>query len=179
VLFQPFGAKLTATEEQFLAELNPDRYPHRIADNEVELQRFLEELLTRKRAAAAARAASLSLVCDATDFSWAQAFQAEQLTVSYPKFLQEKLTTMERIRKWRQIVKESHGLLFYQGASPESLLDRVWRMADDEQSTAVRKWYLAQPGLNEKREKRPEGSAYDEGLQDFLAEVRRRAQGGS
>ncbi len=178
VLFQPFGAKLSAMEEEFLAELDPERYPHRIGPNEVELKRFLEDLLTRKRAAAAGTAPSLSLVCEPSDFGWAQTFNVDGLSVAYPRFLQEKLTTMERIRKWRQIVKDSHGLLFYQGQSQEPVLDRIWRMADDEQSKAVRRWYLADPGFDEKRQKRPVDPRYDEGLQDFIAEVRRRAEGG-
>lgn len=178
ILFRPYGAKLSPFEEELLEGLPPDKFPHRIEENEVELKQFLKDLLTRKRAAAAGSSASLSLVCDPADFPWAEAFKAAGLSTSYPKFLLEKLTNTERIGKWRQLVKDSHGLLFYQGSSPEPLLDRIWRMADSEQSKAVRKWYLADPGIDEKRKKRPADPQYDEGLQDFLAEVRRRAESG-
>lgn len=176
VLFQPFGARLTAVEEEFLVNLPNDRYPHRITGTDSELKTFLGDLLTRKQAPAHTPA-SLSLVCDAPDFGWAQQFKVDGLTVSYPAFLLEKQPTMERVRKWRQLVKDSHGLLFYQGQTLEPVLDRIWRIADDEKSNALRRWYLAEPDLDEKRKKRPAEPRYDEGLHEWLAQVRQRAQG--
>jgi hypothetical protein len=177
VVFQPFGATLTASEELFLSSLPRDRYPHRPGPNETELKKFLEELLAKAGKPAERRPAALSLVCEPADFAWAEQFRAEGLTVDYPKFLLEKRTTMEQVRSWQRIVRESHGLLFYQGQSGDELLDKIQKLADGEHSNAVRRWYLDEPDLEGKKQKRPAAPAYDAGLAIFLDEVRRAAGG--
>jgi hypothetical protein len=82
----------------------------------------------------------------------------------------------ERIRRWRDFLRSSHGLLFYQGASDEARLERVHRMADEEKVDAPRRWYLAEPNLEGKRQRRPNNPTFPEGLDDFLEEVRRRSR---
>ena len=177
VLFTPFGAQLSAQEEEFLAGLDP--YPHRTGPNVVELQKFLEDLLTTVRQAAQpAKPPSLAVVCEPADFGWAAAFTASGLTVDHPRFLHENLNNMDRIKRWKQFVCESHGLLFYQGQSDGERLERIGRMADDQKVDAPRRWYLDEPNLEAKRKHRPDHPAWAEGLDAFLDEVRRRAQGG-
>lgn len=176
ILFQPFGAEVTASEEFFLEELPPERSPHRLGPNEIELKKFLEELLTRRRQIAADSAA-LGLVCDLPDLSWAGQFSAEGLSVDYPRFLQEKIPSADKLRRWRRLLRESHGLIFYHGQSAEPFLSRLERLADEEKSPALRRWYLDQPDLDAKRAKRPADPIYSEGLDDFLSQVRKRALG--
>ena len=178
IVFQPFGAKLSAAEEQVLADLPPDRHLHRINANEIELRKFLEELLTTYRQAAVpAVPASLGLVCDLTDLSWAQAFRADGLSVDYPRFLFDKnLGNLERLRHWKQLV-QSHGLLFYHGQSAETMLDRIRRLAHEEKSQAIQRWYLDQPDVDKKRPTHPDDPVYPEDLEPFLDQVRRRAEG--
>jgi hypothetical protein len=179
IIFQPFGAELTEGERFVIDNLPPEHYPHRIGPNETELKKFLADLLTRTREATAAMPAPLGLVCDASDFAWAQQFSAPGLSFEYPRFLQEKLTNMDRLRRLRELVRERHGLLFYHGRSDRRLLDTLWKLADEEQSRAARRWYLDEPELDVKRKERPADSPYPEGLDSFLDEVRRRAAGGS
>jgi hypothetical protein len=174
VLFQPFGAKLTASEELFLSGIPEERYPHFIGPNETELKKFLEELLTRSQVIAA-NPPTLGLVCEPADFSWAEQFRAHDLAVDYPRFLQQKLTNMERIRFWRQMVQHSHGLIFYQGLTSETLLQRVWQLAEEEHSQAVRLWYVDHPDVENKRARRQGCSIYPQGLENFVDKVRNRA----
>jgi len=173
VVFQPFGSTLTVAEELLLNGLAPDRYPHRPGSNETELNKFLEELVASARRTSAGRAASLSLVCEPPDFPWAEQFQAEDLSVDYPRFLLEKLTNTDKIRRWRQVVRESQGLLFYEGQSQGALLDAIRRLADEERSTAVRCWYVGEPDVEGKKQRRPAARVYPTGLPEFLAAVRR------
>ncbi|HEY7617332.1 MAG TPA: hypothetical protein VH744_11050 [Terriglobales bacterium] len=175
VLFQPFGAKLSAAEEDFLEALTAEHYPHRVGPNETELKKFLGDLLTRTRKAARATPACLGLICEPVDFPWAEQFRPEGLSVSYPRFLQEKLSVTDRIRSWRQMVRDSHGLLFYNGRSQETLLERVWRLAEEEQSHAIRRWFLDNPDVEAKRHRRPADPTFPDGLSEFLADVRRKA----
>ena len=177
VIFQPFGTTLTAMEELFLKDLAPERYPHRPGPNETELKKFLEELLARAGRGTSSVAASLALVCEPADFPWAEQFRAEGISVDYPRFLLEKLTNTDKIRRWRQLVRESHGLLFYQGRSGEGLLDTIRRMAEDEKSRAVRCWYLGEPDLEAKQQRRPADRTYPADLPEFLNKVRRSAAG--
>jgi hypothetical protein len=179
VLFQPFRAKLSAAEEFLLTNLPHDRYPQRVGPNESEVKDYLKNILTRTRKATAGAPPALGLICQPADFSWASKFQADQLSVDYPRFLLEKLTAMDRIRRWRTMVRSSHGLIFYQGESEESELERVRKLAEESGSRALQRWYLSSPNLDAKRAKRPADPAYDDGLKEFLNEVRRRAGGGS
>jgi hypothetical protein len=177
VVFQPFGSTLTAAEELLLNGLPPDRYPHRPGPNETELKKFLEDLLARAGATSTRATASLSLVCEPADFPWAEQFNAEDISVDYPRFLLETLTNTDKIRRWRQMVRQSHGLLFYQGQSQEAILDAIRRLADEEKSTALSCWYVDEPDLEGKKHRRPAARAYPAGLTQFLADVRRRASG--
>ena len=177
VVFQPFGSTLTAAEELLLNGLPPDRYPHRPGPNETELKKFLEELLARTGGTSTRTTASLSLVCEPADFPWAEQFTAEDISVDYPRFLLETLTNTDKIRRWRQMVRQSHGLLFYQGRSQEGILDAIRRLADEEKSTALSCWYVGEPDLEAKKQRRPAAREYPAGLPQFLADVRRRAAG--
>lgn len=177
VVFQPFGAILTAAEEYVLNGLPPDRPLYRPGPIEVELQKLLEELLAKAGRTTAGTAASLSLVCEPADFPWAEQFRVDDISVDYPRFLLEKLTNIDKIRRWRQIVRDSHGLLFYQGQSEESVLDWIRKLADEEKSNAERCWYIAEPGLAEKKQRRPAALTYPAGLPEFLDKVRRRVAG--
>lgn len=179
VVFQPFGASLTPTEELFLKDVaaTAERYPQRPGPNEIELKRFLEDLLARTKVDTSAVAASLALVCEPADFPWAEQFRADGISVDYPRFLLEKLTTTDKIRRWRQLVRKSHGLLFYQGRSEEELLETIQRMAEDEKSRAVRCWYLGEPNLKAKQQRRPKDPPYPVDLRDFLDKVRRSVAG--
>ena len=178
IIFQPFGAELTEGERFVIENLPPEHYPHRMGPNETELKKFLEDLLTRTREAATAMPASLGLVCDQADFAWAQQFNAQGLSVEYPRFLQEELTNMDRLRRMRELVRERHGLLFYHGRSDRRLLDSLWRLADEEKSRAARRWSFDEPELDAKRKERPADLPYPEGLDAFLDEVRAGAGGG-
>jgi hypothetical protein len=179
VIFQPFGASLTASEGLFLDDLSPERYPHRASHNETELKKFLEELLTRSAGGTSPSSASLALVCQPPDFPWAEQFRAENISAGYPRFLLENLTNTEKIRRWRQMVKESHGLLFYHGNSDEGMLERIRQLAEEEKSLAIRCWYLGEPNIDNKRQRRPTDPAYPTGLAEFLERVRRAAAGSS
>lgn len=176
VVFHPFGTTVTAAEDFVLDGLAPDKQPHRIESNEVELRKFLEDLLTRTREASVAKPASLGIVCDSSDFQWARTFLPDGLLVDHPAFLDEKLTNTDRLRRWRSMVRDRHGLLFYQGRSEESFLERIRKIAEEEKSLAARRWYLAEPNLEDKRVRRPADPAYPEGLDEFLNDVRRRAR---
>ncbi|MDZ4803201.1 MAG: toll/interleukin-1 receptor domain-containing protein [Bryobacteraceae bacterium] len=175
ILFQPFGAEVKAAEDFFLDELPPERSPHRLGGNEVELKKFLEELLTRRRQIAVT-SASLGLVCDLSDLGWARQFSAKDLSVDYPRFLQDKIPSADKLRRWRQLLKESHGLIFYQGNSAEPFLSRLERLAIEEKCTALRQWYLDGPDLDIKRANRPSDAVYSDGLDEFLDQVRKRAR---
>lgn len=91
VIFQRFGATLTAIEELFLKDLAPGRYPHRPGSRETELKKFLEELLARAAGESSAVPASLALVCEPAAFPWVERLRAEGISVDYPRFLLEKL----------------------------------------------------------------------------------------
>jgi hypothetical protein len=175
VLFQPFGAEMSAEEDLLLLNLPAEKYPHKLGPNVVELNKFLEELLTR-RPESTISAASLGLICDVGDIPWAQEFKASDLSVEYPRFLQDKLSNQEQIQKWRQLLKSSHGLLFYHGRSAERLLHTLAKLADQEQSAAVRRWYLAEPDVEAKRQTRMNDPIYPDGLDKFLEEVRGKAK---
>jgi hypothetical protein len=179
VVFQPFGTTLTAGEELFLSDLAPDRYPYLASHNETELKKFLEELLSRSVGSAMQESASLALVCQPSDFPWAEQFRAEKVSVDYPRFLLENLTNTDKIRRWRQMVRQSHGLLFYHGRSDESLLEKIRRLAEEEKSPAVRCWYLGEPDIDDKQQRRPSDPPYPSGLLEFLEKVRRSAAGAS
>jgi hypothetical protein len=73
------------------------------------------------------------------------------------------------------MVRDSHGLLFYNGRSQETLLERVWRLAEEEQSHAIRRWFLDNPDVEAKRHRRPADPTFPDGLSEFLADVRRKA----
>jgi hypothetical protein len=73
------------------------------------------------------------------------------------------------------MLRTSHGLLFYLGRSRESTLRSLGKLADQLNSTAVRRWYLADPDLDTKRQSRVSDPVYPEGLEDFLKSVRARA----
>jgi hypothetical protein len=174
VLFQPFGVTLTPDEEFFLTMLPPEHYPHRLGPNEIELKKFLEDILTRRREATV-ETPSLGLVCDLPDIAWAQQFKASDLSVDYPRFLQDKLSTTDKLRRWKQLLKASHGLLFYQGRSGEPFLNMLEKLAREEGREPLLRWYLDNPDLETKREKRPSDPVYPEGLPEFLDDVRRKA----
>jgi hypothetical protein len=176
ILFHPFGVPLSAAEELVLDGLASGRQPHRIDSNEIELRRFLEDLLTRTRTSLAPKPASLGIICDPSDFPWARSFRPDGLSVDHPAFLDEKITNTDRLRRWLAMVRESHGLLFYHGRSEESLLEKIRKIAEQENSPAARRWYLADPNLEEKRVRHPADPSYPDGLEDFLNEVRRRAR---
>ena len=173
VLFQPFGAELSAEEDFLLLKLPEGHYPHQLGPNEIELKKFLEELLTR-RAESAVTAASLGLVCDSADISWAQQFEAAELSIVYPRFLQDKLSNQEQLQKWRQLLRGCHGLLFYHGRSSERFLKALEKLADQEKSTPLRRWYLAEPDIEDKKKVRVSNTVFPEGLEDFLTCVRNR-----
>jgi hypothetical protein len=77
------------------------------------------------------------------------------------------------------MVRQSHGLLFYQGRSDESLLEKIRRLAEEEKSPAVRCWYLGEPDIDDKQQRRPSDAPYPSGLLEFLEKVRRSAAGAS
>jgi hypothetical protein len=176
ILFQPFGAKLSGGEELFLSGIAPDQHSHRMEGNETELKKFLEELLTRTRMSMGP-AAALGLVCEPADFPWAEKFRPEGLSVDYTRFLQEKFRSSD-LKLLRDFVRKSQGLLFYLGRSQEARLDTIRRMVDEVNREAVCIQYLDEPELATKRQRRPGDPVYDEGLEKFLEEVRRRAGGG-
>ena len=174
ILFNPFDRSLTGDEKVLLSQLPAENYPHRLGPDEVELKRFLEDLLTRRHQPPSTPA-SLGLICEMPDFPWAQSFTATGLSVAYPSFLQDKLTFTEQRRRWSQIFKNSHGLLFYHGASKTQYLDALEDKAVEESSTALRRRYLDDPALDAKRASRPADPVYPQGLNEFLDEVRRKA----
>ena len=49
-------------------------------------------------------------------------------------------------------------------------------MVDEEKVDAPRRWYLAEPDLPAKRQRRPSNPTFPEGFDDFLDEVRRRSR---
>lgn len=175
VLFQPFGLELSAEEDLLLLQLPEDQYPHQLGPNEIELKKFLEELLTR-RAECVVVPAALGLICDAADIPWAQQFAADELSVEYPRFLQDKLSNQEQIQNWRKLVRGCHGLLFYHGRSGQRFLSTLAKLADQEKSSAIRRWYLAEPDLETKQKSGLSNLIYPEGLEEFLNLVRERSQ---
>jgi hypothetical protein len=179
VLFKPHDAKVSKSEEQFLAEVfnSASIHLHRIEDNEIELQHSLRELLIEAKKKSAIANAALALICGRPDFPWARAFHVDDLSWSYPDFLDDDMTRTEEWRRWSAMVRNSHGLLFYHGMSDENVLTKVWDLAVDQRSPAERRWYLAEPDLQSKVLKRPAEPVYPEGLHDFLDKVRRAAEG--
>jgi hypothetical protein len=177
VLYEPAQANLSAAEELFLDGLDRANYPHRVRGTITELEKFLKDLLGRA-GVPDTRASSLNLICDLGDFAWARHFEAQGLSVDYPRFLLEPLSNMDKLRRWKQMVRSSSGLLFYQGNTGETLLERVERIADEEKSDAIRRWYLDHPDLASKRGRRPDDATYPEGLDQFLEDVRHRAAAG-
>ena len=82
----------------------------------------------------------------------------------------------ERIQKWRHLIRNSHGLLFYNGNSDTTHLERVWRMAEESSSNAILKWFIDNPDVEAKRLRHPSDPVYPAGLNDFLASVREKAK---
>ncbi|MGA8025760.1 MAG: toll/interleukin-1 receptor domain-containing protein [Bryobacteraceae bacterium] len=176
VLFQPFGTELSAEEELLLDNLPQDRYPQKVGPtNDTELKKLLEELLTRRPQSSVPVAASLALVCELSDIPWAQKFPAGGLSVDYPRFLEENLSFQEQIEKWREMLRSSDGLVFYLGRSREGTLRSLAKLADQLNSKALRRWYLADPDLDIKRKSRAADPVYPEGLEDFIQSVRAQA----
>ena len=65
-------------------------------------------------------------------------------------------------------------LLFYHGRSSERFLKALEKLADQEKSTPLRRWYLAEPDIEDKKKVRVSNTVFPEGLEDFLTCVRNR-----
>jgi hypothetical protein len=178
VLFKPYGARVSKSEENFLSEIcnSSSTDVQRIDDKEMELQYSLKEVLTKAKKATIISPAALALICDRADFDWARGFQTDGLSSSYPQFLDEVITRTEEWRRWVAIVTNSNGLLFYNGNSDEYTLSKVWELALEKRSNAEREWYLAEPDLQRKLLRHPRARVYPDGLDDFLSRVRRNVE---
>lgn len=173
ITFTPYGAALSPAEQFFFEEIDPRNYPHRLGPDETDLKKFLQDLLTAVRAAAAPAGDALGFICEPADFAIPAARDLD-----YPRFLQEKLSAVERIRRWKAFLRERRCLLFYQGQSREDVLARVWNLAEEENAEALRRWYVDHPDLEAKRQRRPTDPVFPAGLDDLLREhTQRRKQG--
>jgi hypothetical protein len=179
VLFKPFGVNLTAFETEFLSELQTSAIysPQIVLNNESELKQVLKDLLSQRKVASWASKASLALICDVSDFEWAQKVEYDGITAEYPRFLAEQISGTQKLRYWKQLVRDCHGLLFYYGLSDEKLLSSIWKVAEERGNSATRRWFLAEPNIVDKQNRYPQYPIYPDGLFPFLDEVRRRAAG--
>lgn len=185
VLYRPYGAKITEDENLWLLEFERGLKPtttgkyHRLEDkSEQELLLVLEQEITRfQPPLKAAPEAALGLVCDELDLDLARSLRQEiqdreQLSVSYPDFLETNSTAMERKRKWTALLNSARALLFCWGKTQEtSRLESLYRLAATAKPADNLEWYLSPPNLSEKQQKFPLAicQANDQLRQELLA----------
>jgi hypothetical protein len=170
ILHRPFGRSLTAEEELWLTDFERGLKPTQAAKyqrlegkNEQELFAVLEAEIARIRppASNSLKNAAIGLICDEPDLDLVRHLRheieiREQCPVLYPDFLECSGTSMERRRKWTELVKKSEALLFYWGRTQETtLLDTLDRLASGSSNVTRREWYLSPPDLDLKQQKFP------------------------
>jgi hypothetical protein len=186
VLFQPRWANLTPDEKVWLEGFErsvwpaPGHYQWLAGKNNRELLALINEqmkLVLIESDGNVARAdlaltwgeagiakANLALICGEADLDGARQFQAEMKTqhriqVELPDFFEQRLTAMERWRKWhayRSYVGNMKAILFYYGASKRNWLELMWEKAENDWPNVRRRWFLVQPNLDRKREQYPD-----------------------
>ena len=176
VIYQPVNCELTPTEGYWRDEAA--LVAHWIANkNEQELLAILGDELTRLTPDASPQPADLALVCDLPDLAQAVRMQREiradhHLDIRSPEFLQVSTPT-ERLRQWTSLMRQSRGLLFCWGESPQQKLTSLERLACDQNRQAEREWYLFDPGVAQKLSHRPGSPQSVSELAPFLLRLKK------
>jgi hypothetical protein len=166
VTFQPFGAELSGAETQFLGDIDPTRYPQRTSRNETEFKQFLDALLTSTRQAATPTSAGIGVICEPPDFD-----AISHGAMQYPRFLNEKLSSFERLREWKAFLRANRRQIYFHGITQQEFLNRIWRLSEEAHAEAIREWFLAHPDLDTKRQNRPGAAVFPDDLQRWLGKL--------
>jgi hypothetical protein len=187
VVFQPRLAELTDTERFWLhnfersLESVQGRY-HRIDGGIVdELIDLVKDLVTREELSPPVEH-QLALVCEKADLASVRRLKEDiqkhcAIGVAYPDFLDPQsergaLSMAMSIRQWSEYLRAGKAQLFYDGAAGRESLEYWFR-----QSTGARReWYLAEPGLAEKRERYPDALSEISHVSNFVQGARSATQ---
>lgn len=169
ILYQPFGTDLTADERLWLPEFekglssSAGRYQRLAGKNDQELIALVDEQITRPPSGAQAEASQsqLALVCEDLDLDAVRHLKEEiraqrPIEVDFPSFLGTRLKAMERLRKWQDFLSRGQILVFYNGLTERERLEPIWLKAEHDNHRAARKWFVAPPDLEGKRQKNPD-----------------------
>ncbi|MCC6367489.1 MAG: toll/interleukin-1 receptor domain-containing protein [Bryobacterales bacterium] len=185
ILYQPFGADLTADERIWLSDFEhdlqsePGRYQRLAEKCDQELLALIDEQVTRPPGAAAGKDVPprLALICDAADLNGVRQLQREiqtkgPLEVQLPDFLADRLRAMDRLRKWSDFLVRGDAQIFYYGATDPARLEAIWLKAQQQKPEARRNWYVAPPDVEDKRRSYPEALWNVDQVLSFLERAR-------
>lgn len=168
LLYKPYGLDLTPDERLWLSDFEKQlpagatNYQRIEGKNNQELIALVEEQLAKSRRVSTAPTPQiqLALICDDLDLPSVRQLKEEILSrrtinVDVPNFLGTRLKAMERLRKWQEFVKSGKALVFYHGEADRERLLTIWQNAELQNQVAHRRWYLAPPNLEAKRQQDP------------------------
>ena len=189
ILYQPFGAEVTAIERLWLSDFErglqaqPGRYQRLAGKNDQELVAVIEEHIAQVLSAdgAGTTKPAVALVCEEVDLDNARLFEQElesrlPAPLALPAFLEGRPRSMERLRKWVDFFNRSEAQLFYCGAADRERLDLLWQLAEQSSPRGRRGWFVAPPGVDDKRRTYPEALWTLDQVVDFAGGGARRAE---
>ena len=189
ILYQPFGAEVTTIERLWLTDFErdlqaaPGRYQRLTGKNDQELFAVIEEYIAQNRDhdGAGTTKPAVALVCEDVDLDSARMFQQEldrrlPARLSFPVFLEARPKSMERLRKWVDIFNRTDAQLFYIGSADRERLELLWQLAQQSSPHGSRGWFVASPGVDDKRRQFPEALWTLDQAVDFAGGGARRAE---
>jgi hypothetical protein len=189
ILYQPFGAEVTAIERLWLSDFErglqaePGRYQRLTGKNDQELFAVIEEHIaqTPSHDGAGTTKPAVALVCEEVDLDSARLFQQElerrlPASLAFPAFLESRPRSMERLRKWVDLFNRTDAQLFYFGAADRERLELLWQLAQQSSPRGSREWFVASPDVDDKRRKYPEALWTLDQVVDFAGGGARRAE---
>lgn len=186
ILYQPFGAELTAVELFWLGDFErilraePGRYQRLTGKNDQELMAVIDEHIAQLPfdGGAGQPKPELALVCEEPDLEAARQLRQElavrrPTSVAIPAFAGERLKSMERLRKWLEYLSHADTQLFYSGAAEPERLELLWQTAEQRRPSARRAWFVSPPDLDVKRRQYPDALWTIDQLIHFVEGARR------
>jgi hypothetical protein len=185
ILYQPFGADLTADEQLWLDDFerrlkaSAGNYQRLTGKNDQELLALIDEQITRfcEDSDAARAKVELTLVCDEADLNGVRQLKDDitsrsLFVLEFPDFLGAQLKSMERLRKWEDYLSRGEALLFYHGVAERNRLELIWQKSALSRPSAERSWFLAPPDLDNKRRRQPDALLTVDQVIRFIERVR-------
>jgi TIR domain len=190
IIYQPFGVDLAPDEKIWLGPFEnqlpaaPGRYQRLAGKNDQELMALVNEQIVHSRPEATGLASvELALICDEPDLESVRRLKEairsrRPAEVGLPDFLGNRLKSMERLRKWNEYLARSQALLFYHGAAERSRLELIWEKAQQDRPEVRKDWFLAEPGLDDKRKQYPDALSSVDQIVQFLDQAKTRSASG-